>query len=396
MTDSAQLGVATALEELRCLVGLGPRFHGTSGNTAAAEFIRGRLESIGLDVEATRVCTPGWDPGSSRRLEVCKPTTRAITCWPMLGSGSSRGTVTARLVPQGPQGLWGDAMVWQRFLAVTDGVVQAYIHARDAGPAAPQPLPAGSDESVAHLAIGQLDGAQLTEWLTNGFEVEVELSADSSSSEPATSENLAVTIDGSDGAADNREVVVCAHYDTFWNTPGAYDNGSGTVALLLLAAEWSQHPPHRTTRIVFFTAEEWHLAGSRSFIESASQSALDSIDFALNIDGLGRGNMLEVFAGPERFEQELTEEIRTFAAHSRDNLRVVSRFPPTMGTDHASFYAAGVPSAHLTFNDLNRLHQPDDLPNDGIAANIAWTVPLVQQLVDVLQRPRRGPISGLI
>jgi Zn-dependent M28 family amino/carboxypeptidase len=247
-----------------------------------------------------------------------------------------------------------------------------------------------------HLAIGQLDGAQLTEWLSDGFEVEVELSADSSSSGSATSENLAVTIDGSDGAVGSNEVVVCAHYDTFWNTPGAYDNGSGTVALLQLAAEWSRHPPHRATRIVFFTAEEWHLAGSRSFVSSASQSALDSVDFVLNIDGLGRGDTLEVFAGPERFEQELTEEIRTFAARSRGNLRVVSRFPPTMGTDHASFYAAGVPSAHVTFNDLHRLHQPDDLPNAGIAANIAWTVALVQRLVDVVPRPHRGPIGGHI
>ena len=81
---------------------------------------------------------------------------------------------------------------------------------------------------------------------------------------------------------------------------------------------------------------------------------------------------------------------------ARPDLELVTRFPPTTGTDDASFYRAGVPSAFLTFNDLHRLHQPDDEPNRGIAANVAWTVPLVEHLVATLARPTRAAPPGVL
>jgi hypothetical protein len=92
----------------------------------------------------------------------------------------------------------------------------------------------------------------------------------------------------------------------------------------------------------------------------------------------------------------VTQQIRAFGSRSRDALRILSRFPPTCGTDHIAYYSAGVPSAHITFNDPHRLHQPNDLPNPGIAANIAWTVDLVEHLVETLERPARPDTSPTI
>lgn len=376
-----------ALNELQALVDSGPRFHGTPGIDAANEFIRGRLVAMGLEVEGTEVRTPGWDPGASAVLEVRAPIIRQLTCWPMLWSGSSTGTVSAKLRPHGLQGLWADSMTWTKFAAVVDDDVVAYIHARDGGPAAPQPLPVGSDESVPHLAIGRIDGMQISEWIADGHEVEIRFSTECAHGGEAVSENLTVRIPGL-GAG---EVLVCGHYDTFWNTPGAYDNGSGTVALLLLAKEWIQNPPARAVQITFFTAEEWHLAGSRTTVMAKTLEELDALDYVVNLDGLGGGDLLEVFIGPEVFEEEVVHQVRALGEATRDGLRIVSRFPPTYGTDHAAFYAAGVPSVHFTFNDLHRLHQPDDLPNEGIAANVAWTVTLVQHLVEQMDRPVRPP-----
>ncbi|NMR19210.1 M28 family metallopeptidase [Cellulomonas fimi] len=381
-----------ALSELRSLVELGPRFHGTSGISAATDFLRGRLTALGLDVEGHQVRTDGWDPGATALVEVTDPIVRQLTCWPMLWSGASTGQIRATLRPHGVQGLWADSMKWHKFAAVVDGTVVAYLHARDGGPAAPQPLPIGSDESVPHLAIGRIDGLQISEWLADGHEVSVRLSAECAHGGQAVSENLTVTIPG---RTDTGGVLVCGHYDTFWNTPGAYDNGSGTIALLLLAEQWMQQPPARPVTITFFTAEEWHLAGSRSMVAAASDEDLDRLDYVINLDGLGRGDFLEVFIGPEAFEETVVDRVRAFAGSTRERLEIISRFPPTYGTDHAAFYAAGVPSMHFTFNDLHRLHQPDDLPNDGIAANIAWTVPLVQELVETLERPSRTPARGI-
>ena len=383
---------AHALSELTALVDLGPRFHGEPALAEAAHFLRGRLEGHGLTVETHEVRTSGWDPGAAATLSVTGPVARDLICWPMLWSGSSTGEIAATLRPHGVQGLWADSMVWRKFAAVVDGVVVAYVHARDGGPAAPQPLPIGSDETVPHLAIGRIDGLQISEWLSDGHEVAIAFSAQCAHGGEAISENLTVRIPG---RSDVGEVLVCGHYDTFWNTPGAYDNGSGTIALLLLAEHWLAHPPARPVTITFFTAEEWHLAGSRSMVAAMSERELDRLDFVINLDGLGRGDFFEVFIGPEAFEEVVTERVRSYGEKTRERLDIVSRFPPIYGTDHASFYAAGVPSMHFTFNDLHRLHQPNDLPNEGIAANIAWTVPVIADLVETLDRPDRPTLRGI-
>ncbi|MGI8485771.1 MAG: M28 family metallopeptidase, partial [Thermomicrobiales bacterium] len=191
-------------------------------------------------------------------------------------------------------------------------------------------------------------------------------------------------------------VIVCGHYDTFWNTVGAYDNGSGVVALLELARRWSTRPPRRPVRLVFFAAEEWHLAGSRAFAAGMSQEDRDGTAFVINLDGLGRGNLLECSVGPETFEQSVTAEIELFATSNRPKLQLSSRFPPLAGTDHAPFYAAGIPSMHLTFNDWNLLHRPEDTPKRAGAGNIAWMVPLVDRLVERLNPAERAPAHDIL
>ena len=379
--------VAVALADLEGLVAHGPRFHGTPGIAAAADWLEARLRAAGLEVAREPVALPGWQPGTVHRVAVRAPIDRLLPAWPMLWSGSTGGPVVGVVVAVGPQGLWGDSMVWQKFVVRDEaGLVRGYLHARDGGPAAPQPLPAGSDRDVAHVAIGRLDGLQLTEWLGDGRRVEVELEVDSGPVEAAVSDNLVVDLPGT----GEGRVLVCAHYDSFFNTVGAYDNGSGTVALLHLAERWAAAPPERSVRLVFFTAEEWHLGGSRHHVASAPADVLDAIDFVVNVDGLGRGSFLEAFASPEAFSTAFRQVVLDHAAETRPGLELVTRFPATSGTDDASFLHAGVPSAFVTFNDLHRLHQPDDEPNEGIAANVVWTVPLVERVVATVPRPERA------
>ncbi|GAA0965618.1 M28 family metallopeptidase [Frigoribacterium faeni] len=391
--------VARAYDDLVALVQHGPRFHGTPGIAAAADWLEGRLTAVGLSVDRQSVALPGWQPGTVHRLVVRSPIERELPAWPMLWSGSTDGAVRGTVESVGPQGLWGDSMVWRKFVVRDDaGRPVAYLHARDGGPAAPQPLPAGSDLDVAHLAIGRLDGLQLTEWLDDGRPVVVEAEVDSGPVDAAVSDNLIVDLAAADGGSDPARgtVLLCAHYDTFFNTVGAYDNGSGTIALLELAERWAAKAPAVPVRLVFFTAEEWHLGGSRHHLDAASAADLEAIDYVLNIDGLGRGSFVEAFAGPEAFSTAFRDALMAYAAGTRPDLELVTRFPPTVGTDDASFHRAGVPSAFLTFNDLHRLHQPDDEPNLGIAANIAWTVPLAEHLVATLPRPTRVAPPGIL
>jgi hypothetical protein len=390
-----------ALRDLTDLTAFGPRFHGEQGIHDAADWLVGRLETAGLDVRRQPVSLPAWRPGAENTLLVTTPIERSMPVWPMLWSGGSDGTVTGRLRPLGPQGIWGDSITWQRFVVEDDaGAVVAFVHARDVGPAAPQPLPHGSDLSVPHLVVGRLDGLQLREWSTTERDVTVVLHCDASAGvDAAVADNLVVDMPGTGTGTGTGTgagtVLLCAHYDTFYNTVGAYDNGSGTVALLELAERWAAAPPERSVRLVWFTAEEWHLGGSRHHVDTATAEDLAAIDHVVNVDGLGRGSMLETFASPEEFGVEVDRAVTAYARDTGRVLETVNRFPPTTGTDDASFHRAGVPTVFMTFNDLHRLHQPDDLPNEGIAENIVWAQGLVERFVG-LTPPRRPGAPGIL
>lgn len=57
-------------------------------------------------------------------------------------------------------------------------------------------------------------------------------------------------------------IIVGAHYDTVWLSPGANDNASGVAALLELSRNLVKLNPERTVRFVAFTNEEQPFAGS--------------------------------------------------------------------------------------------------------------------------------------
>lgn len=383
-----------AYRDLCELVAIGPRFHGTPQLEEARSLLTRWVASAGGSVRTQEVRTEGWDPGRRATLAVTSPVHREIPSWPMLWSASTEGPLVGEVRAVGVQGIWGDSILWTKFAILSDGLTVGYIHARDVGPAAPQPLPVGSQSDLPHFAIGHIDGLALTEWLNAGHAVSVIVESEASHTAEIVSSNILVDIPAVGGATSGR-VLVCGHYDTFWNTPGAYDNGSGTVALAHLVRDLLDSPPNRPVTVVWQTAEEWHLAGSRALAATFTDHDIDAIDMVINIDGLGRGNFLELFAGPEKTEDEALRLIRTHAEESSRVLSIRSRFPPTCGTDHGAYYAVGLPVVFFTFNDLGRLHQPDDLPNYGIAENIAWTVPLVRRLIAELPRGERVPAASL-
>jgi hypothetical protein len=108
------------------------------------------------------------------------------------------------------------------------------------------------------------------------------------------SANVIAKLPGSDPALKNEYVVLSAHVDhvgigapingdRIYN--GAMDNGSGTAALLEIAASWRAHPEkiRRSILFVFVTAEEKGLLGSKYFAAHPTVPA-KSIVADVNID----------------------------------------------------------------------------------------------------------------
>lgn len=69
-----------------------------------------------------------------------------------------------------------------------------------------------------------------------------------------TFRNIIVTIHGR--KAPEEVIIIGAHYDTVFSTPGADDNASGVAALLEMCRILRNDEPGRTLKLIFFTLEE--------------------------------------------------------------------------------------------------------------------------------------------
>lgn len=379
-SEALRLAVRRVEAELGELVALGPRFHCTAVADVAAGFIKDRLEAAGVGTDEHTFSCTGWTLDAEPLLSFLAPVQEErVECEAMLWSGGTgEEGVVGDVEIVGNQRLWAGGSSWRKFAVVEDGRLLAFLCARRDGPAIPQPLPDGSIGDITHLVIGETTGRRIEGWLQANQRVRVQLQLLSTTGRQGNGRNIIGRVPGQGGSLPRR-VIVCAHYDTMWNTPGAYDNASGVIALLELARKVEGKPPPFGVEFVFFSGEEWHLAGSQAFVRDQNHAEMDGIAFVINIDGLGRGDFLELSVGPEAFEWEVRRAIKTFP-HER-KLRLESTFPPLVSSDHAPFYQAGIPVMHLTFNDWPLLHHRDDLPNEGSVANIVYTMGLVEHLV---------------
>ncbi len=85
--------------------------------------------------------------------------------------------------------------------------------------------------------------------------------------------NLIVEITGT--KAPNEVLILTAHFDAVPGTPGADDDGTGTVAILEIARVLKGFKPERTIRLVLFNLEEVGLLGSIHYVRSI-KPALDA------------------------------------------------------------------------------------------------------------------------
>src|SRR5439155_21165178 len=71
--------------------------------------------------------------------------------------------------------------------------------------------------------------------------------------------NIEAEIPGGQGTAGSNRpsiIVIGAHYDSVFGSPGANDNGSGVAATLALARRFASVKPQHTLRFVAFVNEE--------------------------------------------------------------------------------------------------------------------------------------------
>ena len=140
------------------------------------------------------------------------------------------------------------------------------------------------------------------------------------------------------------EIIISAHYDTAFTSPGANDDASGVAVLLslilLLKKSNISFPP---VRFIFFDLEEQYpfLLGSKSYVR---EYGVGQVKRMYSLDSVGAGNLLLLWA-----QEDKTPEIIKFL-HVPEEIQVVMApsqidfgpFHTGFQSDHLPFLAKGV------------------------------------------------------
>ncbi|MGH2635979.1 MAG: M20/M25/M40 family metallo-hydrolase [Actinomycetota bacterium] len=94
------------------------------------------------------------------------------------------------------------------------------------------------------------------------------------------------------GKNDDNVVMAGAHLDSVFEGPGINDNGSGSAALLEAAEQLANIKPQNTMRFAWWGAEESGLIGSTNYVNGLSQAEKDRIALYLNFDMVGSPNYI--------------------------------------------------------------------------------------------------------
>jgi aminopeptidase YwaD len=189
------------------------------------------------------------------------------------------------------------------------------------------------------------------------------------------------TVVGRCGPATGPRTVVCAHFDTKHDTPGAIDNAAGVAALLALARALQQQRLLTGVELVAFDGEDHYAAPGQVAYLQAPGLALEEIQLVVNIDGAGlcgRPTTLAYFDCPEPLATDIRRVQAQFPA-----MRTV---PPWPQGDHSIFWMQGVPCIALTSDGIealvdNLVHTPDDTIDGVDAEEIGQVVRFLHRLI---------------
>ncbi len=170
---------------------------------------------------------------------------------------------------------------------------------------------------------------------------------------PSHSANVIATQNGATAA----RIVLCAHYDTKVDTPGAYDNAAGVGVLLALAQLLSRGEHRHSLEWIAFSGEEGYGLGDMEYVRRCGGS-FSGISAVMNFDGVGpfTGTTTVACFTASLSLEALVDE--TISLHPS-----VDRADPWPASDHYIFYSNGVPSLAFTSTGVRDVYHT---PADGI------------------------------
>jgi len=157
----------------------------------------------------------------------------------------------------------------------------------------------------------------------------------------------------------NRILVIGAHYDTTWSTPGADDNASGVAGLLEIARAFHNKQLPITVRFVAFVNEEfpWYGTNDMGSLYHATHARESNEDIA----GMFSLEMLGFYSDERR---------------SQYYPRIIRHFYPRRGNFIA--FVSNILSRPLLTDAISVFRAQTEFPSQGLAAP-RWLVPAIRR-----------------
>lgn len=362
MTDDTLLA-AEARRHLEALcVTIPSRPVGSPGNRAATDYVARHLRSIGLPVDTPAFDCIHWVDGGATltaggvtfpvhtgpfSLPVeCRGTLRVARTREDLESSDLAGAV---LLVAGP--LAAEQLMPRNFVFYNPEHHREYYRLYDAcgartivaatgcnpavaGGLCPFPLFEDGDFLIPNAYMSESDGLVLARH--EGGDIDCSIRSDR---QPSTGCNV---IAGA-GPRQGPKTVVTAHIDTKPDTPGAIDNATGVVVLLLLAGLLAREAPAGRVELAILNGEDYYAVPGQMRYLADPDNGPASISMVVNIDGAGYAGRPTAYS-LYQCSEERSRALRGLFGGDTDFVEGES----WVQGDHSMFVMQGIPALALT------------------------------------------------
>ena len=376
----------------RLCVEIGPRPNGSRGNHAAAEYIQSVFERAGLAVERQEYSCPAWecdetdlkvngdalDASTNAFSPPCDVTAPGVAMKTMAeleaADLSGRVGILHGDLTRAPLGCKSWFLTSER----DHRIIRLLEEKEPAALIAVQPRPGDLDRliedwefSIPSATVNAYTGLAILRQETPIVHLRID-----SRQSPGHTCNVVARKAGS----RQDRVVLCAHYDTKIDTPGAYDNGGGVAVLLALAQLLSRREHAFSLEWIAFTGEEYLPTGDDEYVRR-QENEFEQIVAAINTDLAGTylgANSITTIAGSQTFHDHIVGLTESYPA--------VVWVDPWPESNHSTFSFRGVPSIAVGSVGTGPLqHTRSDAVEWLNPASVGEIVRLITDIVESLQ-----------
>ncbi|MDD3656838.1 MAG: M28 family peptidase [Atribacterota bacterium] len=205
----------------------------------------------------------------------------------------------------------------------------------------PFPLIVDGDFNIPSVYCTDFTGEEISAY--SGEQFELDLQAERI---PSTAWNVI----GLPDKSYEEKIIFCAHIDAYEDSPGASDNSSGVVVLLLLAEMLLQYKKPIGVELIAFNGEDHYSAGGQMDYLKRYGTDIKNIRFAVNIDDVGFKDGKTDFSFYE-VDNKLQQKISTVL----NNYPGLKEGESWFSGDHMIFVQQGRPAIALTSEKMPKL-----------------------------------------